>query len=266
MLLKISHRTLYRYDEPVHYSLHQIRLTPKSQTCQQILNWQTTIEGGRKELEFQDQHSNQVILASFTAGQSEISIDSYGEVETVDTHGVVAEAAGFAPLWYYLRVTSLTRPGANVRKLVKQLGESFDSDIERLHALSEFISGLVTYETGKTHSATPAEDALSAGHGVCQDHAHIFIAAARLMNYPARYVSGYLMMDDQIDQDASHAWAEAFVSGLGWVGFDVSNRISPDERYVRIATGLDYQDVAPISGLRLGDSDETMIVSLQVQQ
>jgi transglutaminase-like putative cysteine protease len=86
------------------------------------------------------------------------------------------------------------------------------------------------------------------------------------MGIPARYVSGYLMMDDRIDQDATHAWAEAYVDGIGWIGFDVSNGICPDERYVRVATGLDYTEAAPVSGMRLGDSQERMVVSLQVQQ
>jgi hypothetical protein len=81
---------------------------------------------------------------------------------------------------------------------------------------------------------------------------HIFVAAARSMGYPARYVSGYLMMNDRVHQDASHAWAEAHVDGVGWVGFDVSNGISPDARYVRVATGLDYREAAPVSGLRFG--------------
>ena len=74
------------------------------------------------------------------------------------------------------------------------------------------------------------------------------------------------MMDDRVDQDASHAWAEAHLDGLGWVGFDVSNGISPDERYVRLATGLDSRDAAPISGMRMGSANESMIVSLQIQQ
>lgn len=266
MQLSISHTTQYQYDEPVHYSLQQIRLMPISQGGQRVVNWQTTITGGIKELEFSDQHNNHVVLVSFTAGESAISIHSQGEVETTDTNGIVGEHKGCAPLWYFKRATSLTSPDVNLRKLVEQLGDVFDGDIERLHALSHLISNLVTYETGKTHAATTVEEALSAGYGVCQDHAHIFIAAARLMGYPARYVSGYLMMDDRVDQDATHAWAEAYLSGLGWVGFDVSNDISPDERYVRIATGLDYQDASPISGMRLGDSDESMVVSLQVQQ
>lgn len=266
MLLKISHLTRYHYDEPVHYSLQQVRLTPKSRAGQAIVNWNTTIEGGVKELEFEDQNNNHVVLVSVKDGQTELSIHCEGEVETKVTNGIVGEHGGYAPLWYFKKPTPLTQPGAHLRKLVEELGDAFDGDIQRMHALSGIISRTVAYETGRTHSETTAEEALASGHGVCQDHAHIFIAAARLMGYPARYVSGYLMMNDRIEQDATHAWAEVYIQGIGWIGFDVSNNISPDERYVRIATGLDYKDAAPISGMRLGDSAESMIVSLQVQQ
>ena len=95
----------------------------------------------------------------------------------------------------------------------------------------------VEYRIGSTHVGTTAEEAVEAGSGVCQDHAHIFVGAARMLDIPARYVSGYLMMNDRIDQEATHAWAEAHIEGLGWVGFDISNGISPDARYVRVATG-----------------------------
>lgn len=267
MQLKISHLTKYHYDAPVQYSLQQIRLMPQSRQGQQeVVHWHTTIEGGVKELEFEDQHKNRVMLVSVKDGQTELSIHCEGEIVTTDTHGIVGENGGFAPLWLFKRPTEITQPGPHIAKLVKALGDAFDDDIQRMHALSRIISETVAYETGKTHSETTAEEALGHGHGVCQDHAHIFITAARLMGYPARYVSGYLMMDDRTDQEASHAWAEAHLAGIGWVGFDVSNDISPDERYVRIATGLDYKEAAPVSGLRYGDSDESMIVSLQVQQ
>jgi len=104
------------------------------------------------------------------------------------------------------------------------------------------------------------------GKGVCQDHSHIFIAAARQAGLPARYVSGYLYMPDHDDQDASHGWAEAHIDGLGWVGFDVSNGISPDTNYVRIAIGRDAQDATPVTGMRMGAGGATMVVSVQVQQ
>jgi transglutaminase-like putative cysteine protease len=125
---------------------------------------------------------------------------------------------------------------------------------------------LVTYEIGSTHSKTTAEEALAAGEGVCQDHAHIMISVARALGFPARYLSGYLLMDDRVDQDATHAWCEVYLTGLGWVGFDVSNGISPDSRYITVATGRDYRDAAPILGIRQGEGEEKLDVALQVQQ
>ena len=104
---------------------------------------------------------------------------------------------------------------------------------------------------------------VEAGTGVCQDHAHVFVTAARLLGLPARYVSGYLFVEDG-QEDASHAWAEVAVEGLGWVGFDVANQISPDERYVRLAVGLDYREAAPISGVRRGAGGETLEVDVSV--
>ena len=139
-------------------------------------------------------------------------------------------------------------------------------ELDMLHALSAAVLEAVKYETGHTGVTTSAEESLSAGHGVCQDHAHVFIGVARLLGIPARYVSGYLMMDDRIDQEATHAWAEAHVDGLGWVGFDVSNGISPDVRYIRVATGRDYREAEPITGISFGGAEEHLHVSLAVEQ
>ena len=135
-----------------------------------------------------------------------------------------------------------------------------------LHTLSQTTLAEAIYETGHTSVGTTAEEALTAGRGVCQDHAHIFIGCARALGVPARYVSGYLMMDDRVEQEASHAWAEAHVDGLGWVGFDVSNGISPDERYVRVATGRDYREAAPVTGISWGAGDSVLAVRLAVEQ
>ena len=229
--------------------------------------WDISVQGGTKELEFEDQHMNRVALLSFDGVGHEITITSSGEVETFDTSGVIGKHAGFAPLWYFEQSTDLTRAGNLTRKLTKGLLSDVDDPLARLHALSSRVLENVAYMLGHTDIQTSAEDALAAGRGVCQDHAHVFLAAARSMGVPARYVSGYLMLNDTDDQDASHAWAEAHVDGIGWVGFDVSNGISPDERYVRVATGLDYSEAAPISGLRMGDhGKETLTVDIQVQQ
>jgi transglutaminase-like putative cysteine protease len=264
MLLKISHRSDYQFDEPVPYALQQLRLTPKSRAGQRVIEWKTSLVGGRVEVAYDDHHNNHVELISIEPGQTNIEIISSGEVETSQRDGVVGRHGGFAPLWLFLRQTPLTAPGINIRNLAKRHAPS--SDIQLLHQLSADIVDMVSYQTGMTDSRTTAETATELAAGVCQDHAHIFISAARQLGVPARYVSGYLMMNDRIDQVATHAWAEAHVDGLGWVGFDISNQISPDERYVRVATGLDYADAAPISGMHFGNSQDSVVVSIQVEQ
>lgn len=267
MRLKILHTTRYTYDSPVGYGLFQLRNTPKPRPSQQVLSWSVAIEGGGLEAEFDDQHANRVHLVSVGGGGAFLTITCEGEVDIRDTAGVVGAHSGFTPLWLFRRATLLTRPGPHIRRLAKAVPDTDEGgDIPRLHALGAIVRGAVTYETGRTDVLTRAEEAVEAGHGVCQDHTHIFISAARLLGYPARYVSGYLMMNDRVDQDAGHAWAEVHVEGLGWVGFDISNAISPDERYVRVATGLDYAEAAPVSGMRFGEAAESLDVSIQVQQ
>ncbi|MGI9501863.1 MAG: transglutaminase family protein, partial [Geminicoccaceae bacterium] len=192
MRLLIDHRTDYAYDAPVPYALQQLRLTPKSRAGQEVVRWSIAIEGGKIELEFDDQHNNRVSLVSTASGQDKLRIHCEGEVTNENASGVIGMHGGYAPLWYFKRSTPLTKPGPLLRKLARTLDD--DEDVPKLHALSSLILDQVSYQTGATHSETSAEDALALGQGVCQDHAQIFIAAARLLGYPARYVSGYLFM------------------------------------------------------------------------
>jgi transglutaminase-like putative cysteine protease len=265
MRLRISHKTTYDYDEPVTYGLQQVRLTPKSRGAQTVLNWSTTVTGGARQLTFEDSHRNTVDLISSDPGTTRIEVLCEGEVEVHDTAGITGPHAGFMPLWMFERVTRPTKPGPLARKFVAGLPPS-DNALTRLHALSQAIHDAVPYQTGTSALDWTTEDVLANSTGVCQDHAHVFLTCARLMGHPARYVSGYLMLDDRIEQEATHAWAEAWLPELGWVGFDISNAISPDTRYVRIATGLDYFDAAPVSGMRFGQSSERMSVVIHVQQ
>ena len=265
MRLKITHTTQYDYDTPVTYGLQQVRLTPASGAHQTVVNWTVDIDGGQRELTFHDEFQNETMLVQADAGVHRIALTVSGEVETHCSDGVFGAVYGPAPLWLFLQSTPRTTAGRAIQKLSKTVANATDV-LSGLHDLSREILAAVPYIKDNTRANTTAEQAFSAGGGVCQDHAQIFIAAARHAGIPARYVSGYLMMNDRVDQDASHAWAEAHVDGLGWVGFDVSNGISPDERYVRIATGRDSHDAAPITGLRLGKGNESMIVSLQIQQ
>ena len=272
MLLKISHQTSYHYDQPIRTGLFQLRLHPKSGRGQEVRSWSTRIEGGTREVTFTDQFHNQVDLVSAHAHTNGVVVTCEGEVEVTDSSGVFGTHRGNVPLWLYLRQTDTTKPGPGIHELAEEFStawrkDSPDSDdITLLHALSAQVLSRMSYEPGTTDTTTRAEDALTAGKGVCQDHTHVFLAASRCLGFPARYVSGYLESGDHGNEQAGHAWAEIHVNGLGWVGFDVSNGISPDERYVRVATGLDYQDAAPVRGMRRGDAVETMSVSLQVTQ
>lgn len=265
MRLRVEHKTHYTYNAPVPYALQQVRLRPKSRPGQVIVDWDIEVRGGHVEVSFEDEHANAVDLVSFTPGETEIEIICRGTVEVEDQAGVVGPQGGYVPLWLFERSTDLTTRGPAIDALIAS-APTEGTPLEILHALSAHVLELVPYSTDQVASDLTAEQVMEVGHGVCQDHAHVFITAARALGFPARYVSGYLMMDDRIEQDATHAWAEAHVAGLGWVGFDVSNSICPDARYVRVATGLDYRGAAPILGLRMGDAGETMSVALQVQQ
>lgn len=264
MRLKITHTTQYHYDQPVAYALQRLRLVPLDGPTQRIAGWSLNIEGATQEVRFSDHFGNDTRLVSVQGEPHRISIQAEGEVDTEDTAGIVGPHRGFAPLWLFQRRSELTEPGEGIEALLADLPDG--SALERLHALVSGIRARVAYEVGTTDAATSAEDALKQESGVCQDHAHIFLAAARNIGFPARYVSGYLLLEGTTDQVASHAWAEAHVDGLGWVGFDVSNGISPDERYVKLATGCDYRDAMPISGIRLGTAKERLEVHITVEQ
>lgn len=267
MKLAIRHTTHYAFAEPVAHALQRLRLTPKETQGQRIVEWTMQFENAERELEFDDQHCNTVTLIGVNAGIREVTVMCSGVVETQDHAGVIGRHSGHLPLWSFLRQTPLTRPGPRLRALLRDLPErDMSAPLGYLHALSDLIRERITYQSGTTGVTTTAEEAVVHGYGVCQDHAHIFIGAARAIGIPARYVSGYLMMDDRIDQDATHAWAEAHVDGLGWVGFDISNGISPDPRYVRVATGHDYRDAAPVTGISFGGADHALHVEVAVER
>ncbi|MFM2279985.1 MAG: hypothetical protein RLZZ444_2216 [Pseudomonadota bacterium] len=263
MRLKISHMTEYSYDEPVEFALQRLRLTPKDGPGQKVLSWMTTVSGVQNEARYEDHFGNIVELVSVLDGADHISIMATGEVETVELNGVYGAHVGHVPLWLFKRETALTKPGKLMRDLVKSIDA--DNDLARMHQLMELVHATLEYRKDSTDSKTTAEQALERGAGVCQDHAHIFVGIARLLGLPARYVAGY-MFDTSDMAAASHAWAEVHLPALGWVGFDPANKICPDQRYVRVANGLDAEDTAPVSGMRLGNSPEMISVTVSVEQ
>lgn len=266
MRLSILHTTAYRFETPLVHAVQRLRLTPKSTQGQEIVAWDMQFESAARQLEYEDQHRNTTTLIGLDPGAQDVTVTCCGIVDTHDHAGVIGRHAGHLPLWSFRGQTPLTRPGAGMRGLIRDLRKDGLAGLDTLHALSARVRDTIAYQTGATSVTTTAEESWTLAHGVCQDHAHVFIGIARALDIPARYVSGYLMMDDRIEQSATHAWAEAHVDNLGWVGFDISNGISPDQRYVRLATGRDYRDAAPITGVSVGGSASDLTVKVAVEQ
>lgn len=266
MHLQIRHTTQFHYDEPPAYGLLQLRTSPQSSAAQTVINWETDLEGARQQAQFIDEHGNQAALVEVLPSAQLLEISVSGQIDTHCSDGIFGKDASAMPLAFYRRQTRLTRLTEELRRFADSIVLPSENALSDLHDLSGLILERVAYLPGATSTATTAGEALNNQKGVCQDHSHIFLSIVRAKGFPARYVSGYLLMDDRFSQDASHAWSEVYLDGLGWVGFDVSNGISPDERYVRIAQGSDYADAAPTKGLTLGAGQEHLIVSIQVQQ
>jgi transglutaminase-like putative cysteine protease len=265
MLISVRHVTRYVYAETVSYAVQSLRLTPAPFKSQRVVEWQVRVMGATAPpLEFRDGFGNTVQLVTLSTPHSELTIDASGVVETESCNGVVAGLARSIPPRVFLKETPQTRPDAAIRALAQSAAGT--GTIETLHALSAAVRDKVEYVAGATDAHTSAAEALGDGKGVCQDHAHIFISAARTLGIPARYVTGYLLLDDQDPANANHAWAEAYVEALGWVGFDIANRVCPTDRYVRLACGLDAGYATPIAGSRRGGAGESLNVCVAVQQ
>lgn len=264
MLITVRHVTRYLYDEPANYAVQSLRLTPASFTGQRVIDWQVQVPGCGKPLRFKDGFGNQVDLVAVYTRHSDLLIEATGTVETTDCSGVVTGLAKSIPPRVFLKETDQTRPNSAIRDLALSISEK--DPLDRLHALAGTVRDSVDYVKGITDAHTGAAEALADGKGVCQDHAHVFISAARTLGIPARYVTGYLVMEDPEPAEAHHAWAEAWIDPLGWIGFDVANRICPTDQYVRLAAGLDAAYAAPIIGSRRGGGAERLEVSVAVQQ
>jgi transglutaminase-like putative cysteine protease len=268
MRIRISHATTYAYDTPPAGVTQTLRLTPRNYDGQYVVNWRVDLSANCLLHQHEDAFGN--ITHSFTAEGplNELAIAVEGEVDTQETHGLVSGAVERFPPGLFLRETALTEPDAAIVDFAETTRAGGKTDtLSLLHLLLTALNREMTFDTDPTHSATTAAEAFGLRRGVCQDLSHIFIAAVRRLGIPARYVSGHFYRADGVTaQDAGHAWAEAYVEKLGWVGFDPTNGICTTEAHVRVAMGLDYLGAAPVRGTRYGGSGETLKVAVQVEQ
>jgi transglutaminase-like putative cysteine protease len=263
MRLTIQHETRYRFDVPAQHSIQYLRLTPRPDLCQAVVAWQVSTRGQMRR--WIDGFGNTAHVSVNNGVHEEVPVLVRGEIETFDTHGVLPSDDGLPPRMF-LRPTPYTQVDEPIRELARPLLERVRDEgmIAGLHALMWTLHNAVGYSSGFTDISSTAAEALAHGRGVCQDYAHLFIAGARVLGIPARYVSGYLYSDE--GALASHAWAEAYVEDLGWVSFDAANSQCATDAYVRLAVAFDYAGACPIRGVRRGGGIEEMSVLVKVMQ
>ncbi|MEO1459819.1 MAG: transglutaminase family protein [Pseudomonadota bacterium] len=262
MRLAVEHRTTYRYEPPAHGLALRLRLYAVNTAQQQVLDWQVRVNGEPVRPLFTTAFGEPEALWFQARTEETVEIEAAGRVLTSDAAGVLGREIRVRP-GIYLRDTALTEADEAVEALVESLAPAEDGPLPRLHALSTAIHETLDYRAGVTDATTTAPQVVALGAGVCQDYAHLFIAAARAMEVPARYVVGYLH-DAEAPPGETHAWAEAHVEGLGWIGFDPVHNVCPALTHVRLASGFDAADAAPIRGTLHPGVEESLTVSVSV--
>ncbi len=267
MRLRISHRTIYRYEPAVRLVVQSLRLRPSEFDGQRVLEWHIDAGGHSIDAGYVDGAGTCVNMLTAHGPVEVLEVVSTGVVEVADRAGMVRGLRELVHPLAWLRTGPLTRPAGVIAELARLAVPDPAADrLEQGHALARAVGQAVRYAPGASDARTTAAEALEAGVGVCQDHAHVLAAAARSLEIPARYVTGYLHDGGgEIGGEATHAWTELHLGSYGWVGFDPSNRQCPTEDYVRVACGVDAIDAAPFRGATLGAARETLSLEVQVQ-
>lgn len=257
MKLVINHQTHYSYETAVTRSNQYLRLRPQTFGHQIVNAWQLVAQGDC--IDQLDGFTNVWTNLTFNQPHQELLIMAQGEVETQSVEGVKDDR--LSPI-IFTHPTDITRCDDSLLEFSAKYGSGDGNKRSKLIDLSAAILEVMPYTSGSTKVETTAAQAFELGMGVCQDHTHVFLACARQLELPARYVSGYLHSEDTT-HSSTHAWAEVYLDGL-WYCFDTSNQLFSLEQHVYLAIGRDYLDAAPVRGSRQGGGDETMHTKVQV--
>jgi transglutaminase-like putative cysteine protease len=268
MRIRIWHDTTYTYSWPVTGVIQTLRLTPRSSQGQYVMGWRIDVSADCPLSYHVDAFGNVTHTLTADGPLNQLVVHVEGEAEIEDTNGVVKGTVEPFPPSLFLRETPLTQANEEIQDFARDVtGRVSQEPLPMLHALLDNLPQTIAFDTDPTHVHTTAAEAFALKRGVCQDISHIFIASARSIGIPARYVSGYFHRSDGMnEQQAGHAWAEAYVDGLGWVAFDATNGMCPTDAHLRVAVGLDYLNAAPVRGARIGGDGEGLDVRIRVQQ
>lgn len=256
MRLSIRHDTTYNYADQVRASIQYLRLTPQESARQHVLSWQLDLP--RQVRAQRDPFGNILHVLTLDEPHEALVIGARGQVEIDEQCESECGSGSALP---YLRFTRLTQPDEALREFAR-LGSAGRHDRDGLVELMHNLHAQMPYTPGATRVDSTAAEAFAGRAGVCQDHTHAFLACARSLGVPARYVSGYLFTEDS-GHLASHAWAEAWLDDA-WYSFDVTNQLARPERHLKLAVGLDYLDACPVRGMRRGGGGEQMHARVKV--
>lgn len=260
MRIRIDYTTTYDYSLPANSVVQLLRVQPRAGWDQHVARWRVDVDADGCLRGGHDVFGNATHMFTADAAIKRLTLTVTGEVDTQDANGLVRGFPEPLPPVLFLRATDLSAPDPAIVDFARTLPGA--TELDRLHALNLAIHEAMAFDTDATGTGTDAASAFAQRRGVCQDYTQIFCAAARTMGVPARYVSGHFVRDEPGVQPAGHAWAEALVPDLGWVGFDPTHGISVTPAHVRVAVGLDYLDAAPVRGARRGGGNEDMRVAV----
>ena len=281
MRYTVYHLTHFRYDAPVSESVMEVRMQPRTETVQRCLRFELSTTPRARVFAYQEPEGNVVHHFDVPARHRELTIVAESVVEFVADISVPASVdpgvwhlladEGVRERFYELLEPShFARPTAALEAFGRELGLSHEGDpLSFLRRLNDLMYDAFEYAPRSTRVDSPIDEAIEARRGVCQDFAHVMIALVRGAGIPCRYVSGYLFHshggDERSVDGASHAWVEAWLPSLGWVGFDPTNRTMTSDRHIRVAVGRDYHDVPPNRGAFKGNARSELGVAVRVQ-
>lgn len=262
MRIAIDHRSQYRFSKPQARIVQLLRVTPCDTEYQTVVNWRIDVDVDARLRRGVDGYGNIVTMLYAEGPIESLEINVTGEVLTTEATGVVRGGAEPLPPMLFLRSTPRTLASVSLAEFAE--AASADSSLGRLHALNAALHARFPCTPDTTDTGITAAEAFTASRATSRDVAQMMVAAARHLHIPARYVSGY--RSDGEAHGAPHAWAEAHIDDLGWVGFDPATGLSPDASYVRVAVGLDATAAASIAGTRIGQGEEALDVDLHVDE
>ncbi|MFZ5704163.1 MAG: transglutaminase family protein [Pseudomonadota bacterium] len=268
MRLLIHHQTEYRFTVPQTRVVQMLRMTPTSHVGQNIVDWHIDVDCDARLKHSRDGFGNVVSMLYLAGPIERIGMRVSGEVLTEDRAGVVAGTSETLPSAVFRRSTELTKAPEALVDLAARHGPETGDELARAHALNTAVAGLFDCSRQRSTVVRPVSEILDARNGCSMDLAHVLVSVAREAGFAARFVTGYIYREDpgSDHRHAPHFWAEVDVPGFGWIGFDPANDMCPNDRYVRVAKGLDFRDAAPISGARIGGGHEVMNVGVEVSR